>query len=543
MKNRILWIACILWLIVSCMKGEKVDFILHNARILTMDEKFSEGEAMAIKDGNVVEVGPERQILNKYRSNESIDCMGKMILPGFIDAHAHMMTYARAKLSVNLFGVKTEEQLLIRCEKYAQKSNFRFIYGRGWDQTLWGSDSFPSNDKLNKLFPSIPVVLYRVDGHAVLANSTALKMAGITIKTNVEGGLIEVKGGKMTGILLDNAIQKLTERMPDFPAYQLEKQVLEIQEELIQFGLTEVHEAGVDEKDRDFLLKMNEKNKLKINVYCMLFPTTKNRIWAQKNGKFQKNRLTISSFKVIADGALGSRGAFLKKNYHDHADHRGFLTESVSEMNKIADFAKFIDYQVNFHAIGDSTGSIVLNIIKNYCSDKPDHRWRIEHAQVLDPKDWPMLQKYNVIPSVQPVHATSDQFWAEKRVGKSRMKGAYAYKSLMDQAGFICFGTDFPIELPNPFLTIHAATQRKNAQGLPLNGFKTQEAIDLNNCLKAMTFWSAMASFREDKVGSLEKGKLANFTVLLYPLKSEGDFEENFSWKTFMEGTCIFSAE
>lgn len=528
---------------VSCMKGQSVDMIVHNARIHTMDRDNKIQDAMAIRDGKIVEVGPERQIMNKYSAEEYIDAGKKDVFPGFTDAHGHIMSYARQLLSADLVDCKSMSELVVRVEKYSQLKPRTFILGRGWDQSLWGEDVLPSNEKLTALFPDTPVLLHRIDGHAALANQKALDLAGITPATQVAGGSIAVKDGKCTGLLLDNAITLVSMKLPDFPKKEIVASIEQIQQELFQFGVTGVHEAGVEHKDYQLLLEMVESGKLHLDLYVMLMPSPENIAFAKQNGIVTKKNMIVRSFKIIGDGALGSHGALLKQPYSDEAHAHGLLTTSPEEMNRIALIAESIGYQVNVHAIGDSTNKIVLELMQGVHSRNTDHRWRIEHAQVVDPADFKLFAQTGVFPSVQPTHAVSDRRWAEARLGKDRLQGAYAYKSLLQQCGMLALGTDFPVELTNPYLTIHAAVNRRNADGEPIAGFLPGESLTELECLMGMTLWPAYASFQENRIGSLEKGKEATFTILAFPFKVQETFEPNYAFKVFMKGKERYTSE
>ncbi|MNJ84161.1 N-substituted formamide deformylase precursor [compost metagenome] len=543
MKITSIFCALIL-LSASCMKGKSVDLVIHNAKIHTMNDQNSVVQAIAIKDGKVVEVGPDRQIMNKYSADEFIDAEGKDIFPGFADAHGHMMSLARMKLSADLFGSVSMEELLVRVEKYEQRKERPVIVGRGWDQSLWGSKELPTNDQLNERFPDKPVVLYRVDGHAVLANDAALKKYGINENTHVDGGeVLKKEDGKLSGILLDNAIPLIGDKLPDFSDAELSKALLEIQSELFSYGVTDVHEAGLTPRDFKLMRSLVKSNKLTIGIYGMLYPVKENADFAKKHGFLKEKNLLVRSFKVIGDGALGSRGALLKQAYSDDVHNHGLLTTSLSDMKRYSSLAELTGYQLNIHAIGDSANRLVLDLIADYAKRKPDHRWRIEHAQVLDLKDFDLLASSGAFPSVQPTHAVSDQRWAEARLGKDRLKGAYAYNSLLTRAGMLAIGTDFPVESLNPFLTIHAAVNRKNADNHPIEGFLPEEALTEEACLRGMTIWAAFASFQEKTKGSLEKGKDATLVVLDRPFSSKGLYQPNFSYMTFIKGKIAFSME
>ncbi|MEN9987634.1 MAG: hypothetical protein RLZZ585_673 [Bacteroidota bacterium] len=529
-------------LLFSCMKGQKVDLIIHNANIHVMDDAGSVHEAMAIRDGKVIEVGPERQILNKYRSDEDIDALGKDVYPGLTDAHGHLLMYANQKLGVDLTGAKSMDEVIYRCEKYFAKSSNKFIIGGGWDQSIWGNDSMPNNKKLSEVFKNIPVCLYRVDGHAALVNEFLFKKAKIK-GSNVDGGEVKMVNGVPTGLLLDNAMNFVSKLLPAYPSSQVKKAISEIQEELFQYGITGTHEAGIDFKHIKLFKSMISSGKLKLELYAMLLNSPENRAFAIKNGPYRFRNLSIRSIKVFADGSLGSRGALLKKPYTDDHHSHGLLLTSVHEMRNIAQFCLKHGYQMNTHGIGDSANALILDIYKNAFIRNPDHRFRIEHSQVIDPADFMKFSEYAVFPSVQPTHATSDQRWAENRLGKNRLQGAYAYKTLLRQYGMLAIGTDFPVESTNPFFTIHTAVQRKNPSNQPLNGFLSQESLSLDEVIRGMTIWAAFSSFQENELGSLEKGKRANFVIFDKPLESNPSFEQNYAWRTFIRGKMVFALD
>ncbi len=524
----------------SCMKGQSADVVVHNAKIHSMDEQDHIYEAMAIRDGKIIELGPEREILNKYSYDEEIDAEGKEVYPGFTDAHGHIMSYAQLKMSADLLGSSSYDDLIVRIEKYDQKKNPKALIGRGWDQASWGTNELPSNERINKLFPKKPVLLIRVDGHAALVNQKALDLAGITPDTKVVGGEVEVKDGKCTGILLDNAIELVSKKMPAFSKSETKKAIKEIQDELFQYGITGVHEAGVYQKDLQLLKKMTETGELKLDMYVMLYPTDDNISWAKQHGVYKKKNLTVRSFKVVGDGALGSRGAFLKKEYSDAHGHSGFLTTTPEKMESVAKLCVNLGYQMNTHAIGDSANRLVIDVISKYTKGKVDHRWRIEHAQVLAPADIELLTKSGAIPSVQPTHAVSDQRWAKLRLGPNRLAGAYAYQSILMSRGIVALGTDFPVESPNPFATMRAAILRTNAEGEPMGGFQPQEAISLHDCLLGMTLWAAISGFQEEELGTLEVGKNATFFIASAPISASSNFDEMYSYRTVIRGKTVY---
>lgn len=563
-----LYLSTIIMLLFSCgHKGETVDLIIHNAKVHTMTDINEKVDAIAIKDGKIVEVGAERQILNKYTADEFIDAQQRDVYPGWTDAHGHLLSYAKQMISVDLVGCKSYDEMIVRIEKYQDKHNRKFIVGRGWDQSLWEETEMPNNQKLNEAFPDIPVCLFRIDGHACLVNNVLITKSKVldryaseselyqgghyeTLKDSVtlavtSSGLHNkwFKFETPTGVFVDNAMNPIIETLPDFPEAELTEAILEIQQELYQYGITGVHEAGVSHTEVKLLEKMIKSGKLDLNVYAMLLPTKENISFAKKNGIYKNKNLLIRSFKVYGDGALGSRGACLKEPYSDDQDHHGYLTTSIERMRKIAVLCQDLGYQMNTHAIGDSTNKVVLDIYKDVYLVNPDHRWRIEHAQVVDPNDFALFAKYGVVPSVQPTHATSDQRWAEQRLGKGRMKGAYAYRSLLDQFGLLAIGTDFPVEYTDPFKTIHAAVNRKNSENFPSNGFLPSESITLDECIKGMTIWAAMAAFQEAELGTIEKGKDATLVIFEKPVKANPVFEQNFAHTTIIKGKKVYSVE
>lgn len=531
-----------LLLLAACYQGKSVDLIVHNASIYTMDGENHVYEAMAIDKGIIVELGPERQILNKYRAIENIDAQGREVYPGFTDAHGHILSYASQKLQADLVNTRSFEEVVERLRRFDQKYSPRFLQGRGWDHSLWGSDSLPNNSVLNQLYPNKPVALIRVDGHAMLVNDYVLRMAKIQPDTKIEGGQIEVKNGRCSGILIDNAMELIHPLLPTVTKKELSAAILEVQDELLMFGITGVHEAGIEYEHINLFKTLVDEGKLKINLYAMLMPSDKNLEFAKRNGPFVYKNLSIRSFKVIGDGALGSRGACLKHTYADMPGHFGTLVTSIAKMREIAKICEQTGYQMNTHAIGDSTNKVMLDIYKEIRTYNPDHRWRIEHAQVVDPSDFILFSEYGVFPSVQPSHAISDQRWAENRLGKHRMQGAYAYKTLKENYGMITIGTDFPIEIIDPYRSIHAAVNRKDTENFPEGGFLSSEALTLDDCLRGMTIWAAIASFQEKSSGSLEKGKKGTFTILQKPLHPlQTNYVPNFAYRTYLEGKKVYS--
>lgn len=525
----------------ACYKGKSVDLIIHNAKIHVMNDQLEMSEAIAIKDGKIVEVGPERQILNKYTAKTIINAQNKDVFPGFHDAHGHIMSLAKQKLNADLRGSRSYYEMISKLEKHQSKTKQSILIGRGWDHSIWGEKIMPDNQLLNETFPETPVALTRIDGHAMLINQAMMDYVGINDTTQVKGGDFLKKDGKLSGILLDHALDLVNNAIPKPKKEDLKAAILSIQNDLLAAGITHVHEAGLSAEERDLFIELADKNQLEIYVYAMLFPTPENIEFAKEHGFYKNNRLSIRSFKIIADGALGSHGACMIEPYSDLTNTHGMLLKSPSEIHAVFTEAKTLNYQVNSHCIGDSANRTVLRMIDTLMQKTPDHRWRIEHAQIMHPSDFQYFNSTGVIPSVQPTHATSDQRWAEHHIGKERLeKGAYAYNTLQKESGMILFGTDFPIEHYDPFGTIHAAVQRKNTENEPLKGFLKDEAVDLATTLKAMTLWAAYGCFEEGQVGSLEKGKQANIVIFDQAVKSSASFLPNYAWVTIVDGKIVF---
>ena len=541
-KHNILINFIILLSLGSCMKSEEADLVVFNANIYTMDESNSVAEAMAIRNGIILESGPDRQILNKYAYAESIDARGKEVYPGFIDAHGHLMSYAELLLSADLVGCTSQQDMVQRVKNYRDKSNNPVLVGMGWDQSLWANNEFPDNVLLNKVFPETPVCLYRIDGHSALLNNAFIKLLG-EFDVPDGGAVLKNPKGEYTGLFVDAALQLLEGLMPKFSNAEMKMKLLQIQEELFTFGVTGVHEAGVDADQRDLLIDMVNAKSLSLNVYAMLSPSDANKEFAKENGVYKNKNILIRSFKAYVDGALGSRGALLKEPYHDHPNYKGLSLSSMEELESLRDFCLSVDYQLNCHGIGDAAVSRILRMCKGAYQIKPDHRFRIEHAQLVDLAEFKLFTDYAVFPSVQPTHATTDQRWAASKIGPQRMAGAYAYKSLLNSFGMIALGTDFPVEYTNPFYTIHSAVHRKTPNDYPTKGFLSNESLSMEETLRGMTIWAAFSSFQENQLGSLEEGKDATFVILDRPLNKTATFTENYAWKTFITGEIVHTLE
>ncbi|MFD1293515.1 amidohydrolase [Lutibacter holmesii] len=496
----------------SCTQKEKVDTVVINANIYTVNPNFDKAEAFAVKEGEIVAIGTTQDIQTKYTATQVNDVQGKTIVPGFIDAHCHFYGLGLLQQKVDVSGTKSFDEVVAKIVAFQKEKNLPYITGRGWDQNDWEVKEFPTNEKLNELFPNTPIAITRIDGHALLANNAAIELAKITPNTKEEGGFIIKENGKLTGIFIDGPMELIEAKIPT-PSKKEQIQALKDAEALcFNLGLTTVDDAGLPQETIELIDSLQKAGELKMRIYAMVSVSDKNIDYYTKKGIIKTNRLNVRSFKVYADGALGSRGAAMKKSYSDKHNHFGAMVTPLEDLETYAQKIAASDYQMNTHAIGDSANYVMLKTYKNVLKGKKDKRWRIEHAQIVDKTDFEYFN--NILPSVQPTHATSDMYWAEDRVGEKRIKGAYAYKDLLNQYGKIALGTDFPIEKVSPFLTFYAAVARKDLNNYPKNGFQIENALSREETLKGMTIWAAYSNFEEQEKGSLEIGKLADFIVL-----------------------------
>lgn len=509
-----------------CTTKASVDLIVHQANIYTVDKEFQQAEAFAVKDGKFVAVGNSEEIMAEYEATEVIDLQGAYVYPGFIDAHAHFYGYGTGLQVADLTGADSFEELITRVAAHREKHPGQaWVLGRGWDQNLWKKKAFPSREKLDELFPDVPVLLTRIDGHAALANSKALSLGGITASTALLGGKVIVERNVPTGVLIDNAIGLVSEKIPELTASEKRTALLSAQKNCFQVGLTTVADAGLSREIIELMEEMQEEGSLKMRIYAMVSPTPEDMAYYFDKGPYRKDRMTVKGFKIFGDGALGSRGAALLQPYHDSPDEQGFLLSSPKDFEKLAVSMYEHNFQMNTHCIGDSTNRVLLDIYAKVLKGKNERRWRIEHAQIVNEKDIAKFDQYNIIPSVQPTHATSDMYWAEDRLGQERMKDAYIFKELLDQNHLIALGSDFPVESVNPLYGFHAAVARKDAENWPQGGFQSENRLSREEALKGMTIWAAYANFEEDQKGSIETGKFADFVILEQDIMTEREEE------------------
>ena len=503
-----------LFFLISCQQKNKigVDSIVINATIYTVNTNFDTASAMAIKEGKILAVGSNEELTNKFESKNILDAKGKFIYPGLFDAHCHFYGFGLSLQEVDLRGTKSMDEIVSKLKAFQKLKKLDFIIGNGWDQNDWAVKKYPTKAILDTNFPNIPVVLNRVDGHAMLVNSCALALAKITKDTKAIGGQIEISNGEPTGILVDNPMELITKIIPKPSRKTQIAALLDAEKVMFDYGLTTINDAGLDPEVIDLIDSLQKAKVMKVNVYAMISANQKNIDLYLKKGIYKTDNLDVRSFKMYGDGALGSRGACLHKAYSDSPKQFGAFLSSVSNLKSIAQQIAKSPFQLNSHAIGDSANTVLLKIYKEVLTGKKDRRWKIEHAQVLREADFDYF-KFGIIPSVQPTHATSDMYWAQDRLGKARIKNAYAYKKLLQKAGIVALGTDFPVEEVNPMLTFHAAVSRKDSKGFPKGGFQMENALTREETLRGMTIWAAFSNFEEKEKGSLEVGKWADFVL------------------------------
>ena len=525
-------------LLTSC--AEKVDLIVYNAEVFTSNDSSPLATSFAVKDGQFIYVGDD-SVISKYSSSNIINAEGLPVYPGFIDSHAHFYGLGFSKAQADLNGTKSFDEIVEKVIEYDKVNNKKFIIGRGWDQNDWKVKSLPTNKLLNQAFPDKPVILERIDGHAYIVNDFALNLAGINNSSKIDGGEFIKLNGKLTGVLVDNSMQLIDDIIPEPTEEESIKALLSAQEMAFENGLTTVSEAGISRKQIELIDSLQKSGILKIKIYAMI-QNGPDVDYYISQGPYKTDRLNVRSIKVLADGALGSRGASMIDEYSDKKGYYGLMITPADSIKSLAFKLAGTGFQLNTHAIGDNANRVVLNAYRDALFNYRDPRWRIEHAQILKEEDIELFNQ-KIIPSVQPTHATSDMYWLYDRIGKKRAKHAYAYQDLLEKSTVIAFGTDFPVEDINPIMTFYSATARKDKDGYPEDGFQTENMINRADALYAMTIFGAYANFEENEKGSIEVGKDADFIILDNDIlrSSEASIPNTKVVATFVNGELVFN--
>ncbi|MGQ8366618.1 amidohydrolase [Glaciecola sp. 1036] len=499
------------------LSAKTTHFTNINGYTLNQQGELVQFDEMLIEDDKVVSIGKP----NTTSVDKVVDLQGKTLIPGLIDAHGHLLGLGENLTQVDLRTSESEQAAVKAITQFvsAHKTGV-WVMGRGWNQVNWPSKQFPSKDSLDKEFADVPVYLSRIDGHAAWVNSKALEVAGINASTPaVEGGeIVKDENGNPTGVLIDNAMDLVWQHIPDTSLEQLRNQLDTAQQHLLSLGVTSMHDAGISQRVRDMYVEQAEAHRLNLRIYAMLAATDPNitEMLAQGHYQDEDEFLSIRSVKAYGDGALGSRGAALLAPYSDDPDNKGLLVTPLEELPAVFDLVIGEDFQLNFHAIGDRANRLVLQHFAKAFKKYPDNkqRHRIEHAQVIAVEDIPLFVEYGIIPSMQPTHATSDKNMAEDRLGAERLKGAYAWRTFLNQGSRIAFGSDFPVELANPFHGLHAAVTRQDGDNQPQGGWIPEESVTLLEAFRGFTIDAAYAAFQEDSIGQLSPGMKADFIII-----------------------------
>ncbi|HEX4639288.1 MAG TPA: amidohydrolase [Chthoniobacterales bacterium] len=514
-------------MIPSTRAQEDVDLLLINGNVYTVNERAPHAEAIAVRKGRIVFAGSNEEA-KKFHDARVVDLAGKTVLPGLTDSHCHIFGIGERELTLNLEGANTLMDFLAKVAERSSKTEpDKWITGRGWIETFWKPPQFPTRQDLDKVAPHNPVFLTRADGHAAVANSAALAIAKIDKSTpNPFGGEIlkDKATGEPTGMLLDNAMELVEKNIPKPTNAEREHALLTGINREIGLGWCEIQNAGSHKEEIELIKKVYGEGKAKIRfINCVFGPGEDAQNFLKEGATVDEfdHHFTQRTIKVIFDGALGSRGAALLKPYSDAPETSGYLTEKPEELRPMFEEALRRGLQVETHAIGDRTNRTILDLYEAALKAVPpdqrkirEPRWRVEHAQIVDLADLPRFAKLGVIPSMQPSHAISDLFFAPARLGMDRLAGAYAWQSFLKSGAIICGGSDAPVERGEPMIEFYAAVARKSIKGESGPGWHPEQAVSREQALKMFTIWPAFAAFEENDKGSIQAGKLADFTVL-----------------------------
>lgn len=510
---------------------ENAQTLITNVNGYTLDSagKLVTFSQMLIKNDRVAKIGKilGSKILgsdpNYSGDTIIIDGQGKTLLPGLIDAHGHMLGLGQNLLEVDLRGTASEQEAIQRVLGFVANSaatNDSWVVGRGWNQVLWDNSEFPTKETLDAVLPNRPVMLSRIDSHAIWVNSKALELAGITAETSAPAGgeIVKDAQGQPTGILIDNAMNLVESLLPQPDDATLTAQLEAASAHLLSVGITSMHDAGIPHSVYHFYQEQAKAQALAVRIYAMIAATDPHLPTMLAKGHINdpQSMLSIRSVKVYGDGALGSRGAALLEPYSDDMNNHGLLVTPQEALSHV--FRQIIgaNFQLNYHAIGDRANRLAVHQFAQTFTEFPEntYRHRIEHAQVIAVEDIPLFKQFGIIPSMQPTHATSDMNMAEDRIGAARLKGAYAWQTFLKQGSRIAFGSDFPVELANPFHGLHAAVTRQNAQQQPAEGWVAEERVSLVQAFRGFTLDAAYAGFQDTEIGTLEVGKKADFILV-----------------------------